>query len=99
MLVASPILVEPILPSIPIKHLRDGIHQRRIFTLGGRKINNCFTTKLRSDDSSLESADERFFAFRGRVERLSDVELKPAPILLVPRGDRLDNLSAQCNLI
>ena len=91
-LVAAPVLVETVLPLVPIKDLGNGVHERSVFPLSGGKIQNRFSAEIGSDDAILRHADNRFFAINGRLQRFSNVDIKPAFDLLVFRRDGLHDL-------
>jgi hypothetical protein len=63
-LIAAPVALKTVVPVVPVKHLRYGKHQLRIFAFRGGKIKNNLSAEIGSDHAILRHADNRIFAIR-----------------------------------
>lgn len=99
MFVAQPVIVETVLPRIPIEHLANREHQRRIFPFRCGKIESDFAPEIRALHAILGHADHGFLAVHRFVNRLGNVEIEPALHALLLRSDGFHDLTAQRHLI
>jgi hypothetical protein len=98
-LVAAPMLVEAVLPLVPIKNLGDREHEQLVFPSGVGQVQNDFATEVGPDDPVFGYADNRLFSIDRRIQTFFDIQIKPALDLLLLGGDRLDDPASQGDLI
>ena len=74
---ARPVIVESVLPRIPVEHLVDREHQRRIFLFRRGQIEGDFASEIRALHAIFRHAEHGFLAVHRLVNRFGDVDVEP----------------------
>ena len=93
-LFATPVLIEAVLPLVPIKDLGNRVHEGSVFVFRRRKVQNCFSSEVGTNDAILRNTNNRFFAISRLVQGFADIYVEPSLYLLLLRRDRFDDLSS-----
>ena len=92
-------IVEAVLPCIPVKNLADRIHQLRKFLFRRREVERNFSTERGSLNAIFRHAYHGLLAIDGWVNRLGNIDIEPSSHPLVFRGDGFNDFATKRHLI